>query len=264
MVTEQRAMIDTLTDYIQLLTTTNLHSGPTNSNFMTKSKQATSKMSVERESPIQVEFTSVHFTMLLNRIELYSETPQACVNELVVQAIQFANNMIRDTFTALKKAVEVKRDFKLGVNAKLPHSVTRSQDSIRMIQEELGFQKKTTRAFEEAMASLKEMGLASPIGINTDIKRPGLFQFLKQVSLQTRKRLFDLVMIDYPWTLSISRKKMSAEDEAQDFIKYSMLKDKDLSYLALNEVQTQGFIFMWVINTKTEVGIDFLKQQGYR
>ena len=126
-------MIDHLTDYIQLLTTTNLHSGPTNSNFMTKSKQATSKMSVERESPFQVEFTSVHFTMLLNRIELYSETPQACVNELVVQAIQFANNMIRDTFTALKKAVEVKRDFKLGVNAKLPHSVTRSQDSIRMI-----------------------------------------------------------------------------------------------------------------------------------
>ena len=52
--------------------------------------------------------------MLLNRIELYSETPQACVNELVVQAIQFANNMIRDTFTALKKAVEVKPDFKLA------------------------------------------------------------------------------------------------------------------------------------------------------
>jgi hypothetical protein len=45
-------------------------------------------------------------------------------------------------------------------------------------------------------------------------------------------------MIDYPWTLNISRKKMSAEDEAKDFIQYSMLKDKDLSYLALNEVQT--------------------------
>ena len=73
MVAEQRAMIDHLTDYIQLLTTTNLHSGPTNSNFMTKSKskQATSKMSVERESPIQVEFTSVHFTLLLNKIEVY-------------------------------------------------------------------------------------------------------------------------------------------------------------------------------------------------
>jgi hypothetical protein len=111
-------MIDHLTDYIQLLTTTNLHSGPTNSiagNLMTKSKQATtSKMRVERESPLQVEFTSVDFTLLHNRIELYSETPQACVNELVVQAIQFANNMIRDTFTALKKAVEVKPDFKLA------------------------------------------------------------------------------------------------------------------------------------------------------
>ena len=71
-------------------------------------------------------------------------------------------------------------------------------------------------------------------------------------------------MIDYPWTLNISRKKMSAEDEAKDFIEYSMLKDKDLSYLALNEVQTEGFIFMWVINTKTVEGIDFLKQQGYR
>ena len=142
MVAEQRAMIDHLTDYIQLLTTTNLHSGPTNSfagNFKTKSQQAaTSKMSVEREeSPLQVEFTSVDFTLLINKIDLYCESSgsasQACVNELVVQAIQFANNMIRDTFTALKKAVEVKRDFKLGVNAKLPHSVTRSQDSIRMI-----------------------------------------------------------------------------------------------------------------------------------
>ena len=140
MVAEQRAMIDHLTDYIQLLTTTNLHSGPTNSfagNIMTKSKQATSKMSVERESPLQVEFTSVDFTLLINKIDLYCESSgsasQACVNELVVQAIQFANNKIRDTFTALKKAVEVKRDFKLGVNAILPQSVTRSKDSIRMI-----------------------------------------------------------------------------------------------------------------------------------
>jgi hypothetical protein len=158
MVTEQRAMIDHLTDYIQLLTTANLNSGPTNpiaGNYMTKSKQTTtSKMRVERESPLQVEFTSVHFTMLHNRIELYSETPQACVNELVVQAIQFANNMIRDTFTALKKAVEMKRDFKLGVNSKLHQCVTRSQDSIRMIEEELAFQRKTTRAFEVAMPSL--------------------------------------------------------------------------------------------------------------
>ena len=160
MVAEQRAMIDHLIDYIQLLTTTNLHSGPTNSNFMTKSKskQATSKMSVERESPLQVEFTSVGFTLLINKIDIYCESSgsasQACVNELVVQAIQFANNKIRDTFTALKKAVEVKRDFKLGVNSKLRQCVTRSQDSIRMIEEELAFQRKTTRAFEEAMTSL--------------------------------------------------------------------------------------------------------------
>ena len=74
MVNEQREMIDHLTDYIQLLTTTNLNSGlinPIAGSFMTKSKQATLKMSVERESPIQVEFTSVHFTLLLNKIEVY-------------------------------------------------------------------------------------------------------------------------------------------------------------------------------------------------
>ena len=70
MVTEQRAMIDHLTDYIQLLTTTNLHSGPTNSfagNIMTKSKQTvTSKTGEERESPLYklslLPFTSPCFS----------------------------------------------------------------------------------------------------------------------------------------------------------------------------------------------------------
>ena len=151
MVAEQRAMIDHLTDYIQLLTTTNLHSGPTNSiagNLMTKSKQATSKMSVEREeSPLQVEFTSVDFTLLINRIDLYCESSgsasQACVNELVVQAIQFANNKIRDTFTALKKAVEVKPDFKLAqeniITNLLQKRATHIERTIVLIDEEHEF-----------------------------------------------------------------------------------------------------------------------------
>jgi hypothetical protein len=145
-------MIDHLTDYIQLLTTTNLHSGPTNSfagKFMTKSQQApTSKMSVEREeSPLQVEFTSIGFTLLLNKFDLYCESSgsasQACVHELVVQAIQFANNMIRDTFTALKKAVEVKPDFKLAqenvITNLLQKRVTHIDRTIVLIDEEHEF-----------------------------------------------------------------------------------------------------------------------------
>ena len=152
MVTEQRAMIDHLTDYIQLLTTTNLHSGPTNSfarNIMAKSKQTvTSKTGEEREeSPLQVEFTSVDFTLLLNKIWLYCESSgsasQACVNELVVQAIQFANNMIRDTFTALKKAVEVKPDFKLAqeniITNLLQKRATHIDRTIVLIDEEHEF-----------------------------------------------------------------------------------------------------------------------------
>ena len=152
MVAEQRAMIDHLTDYIQLLTTTNLHSGPTNSfagNIMTKSKQAaTSKTGEEREeSPLQVEFTSVDFTLLINKIDLYCESSgsasQACVNELVVQAIQFANNMIRDTFTALKKAVEVKPDFKLAqekiITNLLQKRATHIERTIVLIDEEHEF-----------------------------------------------------------------------------------------------------------------------------
>jgi hypothetical protein len=152
MVAEQRAMIDHLTDYIQLLTTTNLHTGPTNSfagKSMTKSQQAaTSKMSVEREeSPLQVEFTSIGFTLLLNKFDLYCESSgsasQACVNELVVQAIQFANNMIRDTFTALKKAVEVKPDFKLAqenvITNLLQKRVTHIDRTIVLIDEEHEF-----------------------------------------------------------------------------------------------------------------------------
>ena len=162
MVAEQRAMIDNLTDYIQLLTTTNLHSGPTNSfagNIMTKSKQAapTSKVGEEREeSPLQVEFTSVDFTLLINKIDLYCESSgsasQACVNELVVQAIQFANNKIRDTFTALKKAVELKRDFKLAqqnvITNLMQKRATHIDRTIKLIDEELEFQRKTMKAFE--------------------------------------------------------------------------------------------------------------------
>ena len=153
MVTEQRAMIDTHTDYIQLLTTTNLHSGPTNSfamNIMAKSKQTatSSKMGEEREeSPLQVEFTSVDFTLLINKIDLYCESSgsasQACVNELVVQAIQFANNKIRDTFTALKKAVEVKPDFKLAqeniITNLMQKRATPIERTIELIDEEHEF-----------------------------------------------------------------------------------------------------------------------------
>ena len=105
-------------------------------------------MGEEREeSPLQVEFTSVDFTLLINKIDLYCESSgsasQACVNELVVQAIQFANNKIRDTFTALKKAVEVKPDFKLAqeniITNLLQKRATHIDRTIVLIDEEHEF-----------------------------------------------------------------------------------------------------------------------------
>jgi len=71
-------------------------------------------------------------------------------------------------------------------------------------------------------------------------------------------RLFDVICCDPPWQLS------SANPTRGVAIAYSTLTDKDILNLPLEKIQTQGFLFIWVINAKYRFALNMFDKHGYK
>jgi mRNA (2'-O-methyladenosine-N6-)-methyltransferase len=71
-------------------------------------------------------------------------------------------------------------------------------------------------------------------------------------------RLFDVITIDPPWQLS------SANPTRGVAIAYDTLNDKEiLNFLRFDLVQTDGFLFIWVINAKYRFALEIFEKFGY-
>ena len=57
-------------------------------------------------------------------------------------------------------------------------------------------------------------------------------------------RLFDVITIDPPWQLS------SANPTRGVAIAYETLNDRQILDMPFDKIQTDGFLFIWVINAK--------------
>ena len=85
----------------------------------------------------------------------------------------------------------------------------------------------------------------SPLSIPlcTDVRHLPV-QRLKDQMLKTRGQLFDVIMMDPPWQLATANPTRGVA------IGYQQLADFHIKELPVRELQTDGFIFIWVINAK--------------
>lgn len=88
------------------------------------------------------------------------------------------------------------------------------------------------------------------------------FDFQKLIDAQLKNangRLFDVITIDPPWQLS------SANPTRGVAIAYSTLNDLEISeQLPFDKLQTDGFLFIWVINAKYRYALGLFEKYGYR
>eukprot|EP00958_Prasinococcus_capsulatus_P017006 scaffold1906_cov403-Prasinococcus_capsulatus_cf.AAC.7 len=68
---------------------------------------------------------------------------------------------------------------------------------------------------------------------------------------------FDVIMMDPPWQLATANPTRGVA------LGYQQLCDKNITDLPVQSLQTDGFIFVWVINAKYKMAIDMLKNWGY-
>jgi len=70
-------------------------------------------------------------------------------------------------------------------------------------------------------------------------------------------RKFDIIMMDPPWQLT------TANPTRGVCISYACLKDNAIEALPVPELQTDGFLFIWVINSKLELALNMFDKWGY-
>lgn len=71
-------------------------------------------------------------------------------------------------------------------------------------------------------------------------------------------RLFDVITIDPPWQLS------SANPTRGVAIAYDTLNDKEILSMPFEKLQTDGFLFIWVINAKYRFALEMMEKFGYK
>lgn len=69
---------------------------------------------------------------------------------------------------------------------------------------------------------------------------------------------FDVVMMDPPWQLATANPTRGVA------LGYSQLTDQDIVNLPVPMLQTNGFLFVWVINAKYKFTLDLFDKWGYK
>ena len=68
---------------------------------------------------------------------------------------------------------------------------------------------------------------------------------------------FDVIMMDPPWQLATANPTRGVA------LGYSQLTDHDICQLPIPQLQTAGFLFVWVINSKYKFTLDLFERWGY-
>ena len=96
------------------------------------------------------------------------------------------------------------------------------------------------------------------IPMSTNIKKPGLWSRLVESQLKHGGRLFDVITMDPPWVLSTGNPTRGVATN------YSTLNDNDIMNIPFDQLQTDGFLFIWVINNKYKFALNLFDRYGYR
>jgi len=75
---------------------------------------------------------------------------------------------------------------------------------------------------------------------------------------EKRGRKFDIIMMDPAWKLTTSNPTRGV------CISYACLTDNELLHLPIPELQTDGFLLIWVINSKFTLALEMFDKWGYK
>ena len=84
------------------------------------------------------------------------------------------------------------------------------------------------------------------------------FQRLAAAQKKCGGRLFDVITCDPPWQLS------SANPTRGVAIAYETLNDRQILDIPFKSLQTDGFLFIWVINAKYRFALEMMEHYGYK
>ena len=84
------------------------------------------------------------------------------------------------------------------------------------------------------------------------------FDKLAKEQMKMGGRLFDVITIDPPWQLS------SANPTRGVAIAYDTLNDREILGMPFDKIQTDGFLFIWVINAKYRFALQMMEKFGYK
>lgn len=104
------------------------------------------------------------------------------------------------------------------------------------------------------------------IPINADI-RTFNWDSLGRRQFEMVGRYYDVIMMDPPWQLSSANPTRGVECTIgillQVAIGYEQLGDDLIQSIPLKKIQSDGYLFLWVINAKYRVALDMLEYWGY-
>jgi len=85
------------------------------------------------------------------------------------------------------------------------------------------------------------------------------FDFKRFATFVNEKRghMFDIIMMDPPWKLTTSNPTRGV------CISYACLADSELLNIPITELQTDGYLLIWVINSKMTLALEMFDQWGY-
>eukprot|EP01100_Stratorugosa_tubuloviscum_P013266 TRINITY_DN655_c0_g1_i3.p1 TRINITY_DN655_c0_g1~~TRINITY_DN655_c0_g1_i3.p1 ORF type:complete len:446 (+),score=201.14 TRINITY_DN655_c0_g1_i3:10-1347(+) len=89
------------------------------------------------------------------------------------------------------------------------------------------------------------------IPIRTDVRNFNWYSLGKQIQ-------FDVILMDPPWQLA------NAAPTRGVALSYKQLPNSDIQALPIPALQTNGFLFIWVINSRYSFALELFKEWGYK
>ena len=91
--------------------------------------------------------------------------------------------------------------------------------------------------------------MRKPVGLEADVRMVDWLRLMR-IQLKKYKTLFHVIMMDPPWKPNLK-------------LSYKLLNDKGILGLPIDRLQTSGFLFLWIVNSKEKEAREFIAQCGY-
>jgi N6-adenosine-specific RNA methylase IME4 len=96
------------------------------------------------------------------------------------------------------------------------------------------------------------------VGVQQDLTQKFVLPALGGAIKEVCGKKFIGVTIDYPWPIELKMNKDRL------FLGYQTLKRSFLDSLNLSEVQDEGYLFFWTVNSMFLEAIEYVLRQGYQ